>query len=210
MTVLEVITAAKDIALAGAAIATAIAAWRGLGKWSAEIKGKAAFDVARGLAKATYKLRDEVRICCTRIVWGYEYPKNYVENLKGSEYNKQEAKAYAYLFENRFRPVIGALREYESQVLEAEALWGSAIWGKTDALRMLVRRFNVAHKSYVGNLRSGNEDFKSDPKYEKETKAMIFSSQNDAENELNNSLDNAMKSIQSELLPHLSRDSVPR
>ncbi len=41
----------KDICLSGAAITTAIVAWRGLASWQKELKGKADFEVARNLEK---------------------------------------------------------------------------------------------------------------------------------------------------------------
>ncbi len=60
----------KNIALAvGAGITavsaavTAIIAYKGLDKWQKEIKGKASFDIARSLAKTTFKLRDELVFC---------------------------------------------------------------------------------------------------------------------------------------------------
>jgi hypothetical protein len=62
----------KDVALGGAAIVTATVAVRGLRKWREELRGKANFDVARGLARAT-KLRDDIqsvgyRLCASQCV----------------------------------------------------------------------------------------------------------------------------------------------
>jgi hypothetical protein len=45
----EIITAIKDVLLGGAAVATASVAVIGLKNWSRELRGKADFDVARGL-----------------------------------------------------------------------------------------------------------------------------------------------------------------
>jgi hypothetical protein len=51
------ISTLKDIILAIAAIVTATVAALGLKKWCEELRGRADFDVARGLIRATYKVR---------------------------------------------------------------------------------------------------------------------------------------------------------
>jgi hypothetical protein len=51
--------ALKDLALAGAAVVTAWVAVRALQKWREELRGKTDFEIARGLARAMYKLRDD-------------------------------------------------------------------------------------------------------------------------------------------------------
>ena len=58
MTTVELITAGKDIALAGAAIVTATVAIKGLNTWARQLRGTADFETARAMSKVTYKLRD--------------------------------------------------------------------------------------------------------------------------------------------------------
>lgn len=48
----------KDVIVAGAAIFTARVAVIGLQKWRAEESGKADFDLARRVGKATFRFRD--------------------------------------------------------------------------------------------------------------------------------------------------------
>lgn len=54
----EVIAIVKDVLVGVAAATTAVAAVIGLRSWSRELKGKAEFEAARNLARATYKVRD--------------------------------------------------------------------------------------------------------------------------------------------------------
>ena len=63
MTTPEVITAIKDVLLGLAAATTAVVAVIGLKNWSRELKGKAEFEIARNMIRATYKLRNELQIC---------------------------------------------------------------------------------------------------------------------------------------------------
>ena len=50
----------KDLLVAGAAVAAAIMAWKGLTTWRRELHGKAKHEVARQMLRATYKVRDAV------------------------------------------------------------------------------------------------------------------------------------------------------
>jgi hypothetical protein len=75
--VASLISGGKDLAIAGAAVTTAIVAYRGLQKWREELRGKADFEVARGLVRATFKLRDEIQSCRSPLIRGAEYPQGY-------------------------------------------------------------------------------------------------------------------------------------
>lgn len=77
MSTVEYITAFKDICLASAAIITTTVAIFGLRSWSKEIRGKADFDVARGLIRATYKLRDEISYSRSPFTSANEFPSGY-------------------------------------------------------------------------------------------------------------------------------------
>ncbi len=116
---IEIISVTKGIILIFVAMATAHVAINGLQSWSRELKGKADFEVARNLIRPVYKIRDELRYCCSPWVTLGEFSEDYGSNNKSSEI---EAKAYALIYTNRWKPVATALQDFESQALEAKAL----------------------------------------------------------------------------------------
>lgn len=67
----------KDLALAGAAVVTAWVAVLGLRKWREELRGKTDFEVARALARATYKVRDDLAACRMPLIRSSEFPADY-------------------------------------------------------------------------------------------------------------------------------------
>lgn len=93
------ITAIKDLLLGGAAVATASVAVAGLKRWRLELRGKADFEAARALARATYKLRDELAICRSPFVRGQEFPPSYYASPKRTA--QEEKEGWAYVYENR-------------------------------------------------------------------------------------------------------------
>jgi hypothetical protein len=197
---LEIITVTKDIILIFAAIATAHVAINGLQSWSRELKGKADFEIARNLIRSVYKLRDELGYCRSPWYPSSEFPEDYDSMNKTSD---SESKAYAFLYSNRWKLVATALLEYDSQALEAQALWGASFKSKTDELRQCARKLKTALDAYISNKANDGEDFKCDPKFSKEIKLKIWVTGND--NPLTQEIDNAIQGIEKEVRPHFKR-----
>jgi hypothetical protein len=197
---LAVISAARDCIVAFAAVVTATVAVKGLNRWQRELRGKAAFDAARSLARATYRLRDEIGNCRQPLITGNEFPTEYPHDDRDRS-PSIDANAYLHIFSNRWKPVYAALQEFDAQALEAEAIWGADIRGRTDAMRKLVRQLDVAITQYIGNL----ADDYYDPHDLPTLRPIMFASRNDTENTLSMQLSDAVHAIEDQLLPHLRR-----
>lgn len=204
MTPPELIVAIKDIVLALAAVVTATVAVKGLGTWNRQLRGTADFDVARGLARATYKVRDKLQACRSPLLSAHEFPPGYHDS-EGNRLPEQDAKGYAFVYFNRWSPVWEAMQEFDVSVLEAEALWGEPIRDATDSLRKVVREVNVAIDAFLADAASSGEDFSSDREFGKRMRSIISALPTDSENELNKKLAAAVRAIDDQLRPHLQR-----
>ena len=198
---MEVVSIAKELLVSIAAATTAIVAVLGLRSWSRELRGKTQFEVARQLIRATYRVRDELRYCRTPFIQGTEFPTDYpiVEGAKP----EQEAKAWAYIYHNRWVPVRDALRELDAQLLEAEALWGSDIRDAGGALRQCARELQVAMEAIIDDKAIGGENFKSDRDFAKKMRSTAHASATSQDNELNNMIQEAVSSLEKLVRPHL-------
>ncbi len=206
MTTPEIITASKDVLLGFAAIITASVAILGLKKWSVELKGKAEFEAARNLIRATYKLRDAIQSCRSPFMSTYEYPESSQDNLiTSSTKQEQEAEALAYAYNNRMQPVWDALRELDLHTLEAEVLWGKGIRVHTDQLRRCVNRLFVAIQDHIENKKSGGKNFKKNEAYAKRTRNTIYASLEDKDNKLSTEITSVVTEIEKRVNPHLYR-----
>lgn len=121
--VIEILTLSKDAVVALAAAVTGTVAVVGLSNWNRELRGKASFEVARSLARATYKLRDELRHSRSPLLSASEFPEGYVGHL-GQNSSRERADALAYVYGNRWKHVYEALESFDTNTLEAEAMWG--------------------------------------------------------------------------------------
>jgi hypothetical protein len=204
MYVPEILTAVKDVALALAGVTTAVVAVLGLKSWSRELRGKAAFEVARGVAKAAYKLRDEITLCRGPFIRAGEFPDDY-RSQSPNKSGEVRAGAYGHVFANRWRPVYAALQEFDTQTLEAEALWGQAIRTKTDALRAVLSKLGAAIEAFIDNEASEGQSFKADEEFGKKIRAEAFGIPGDSKNPLSAELVAAVLAIENELRSHLRR-----
>jgi hypothetical protein len=110
----ESIAALKDLALAGAGIATAIVAARGLSTWQRQLRGSADFDCARSIAMSAYKVRDTTQACRSPWIDGREFPPEYADGSTRKT-AEQEAQAMAFVYRNRWKPVVEAMRDLDRE-----------------------------------------------------------------------------------------------
>jgi hypothetical protein len=156
------------------------------------------------LARATYRLRGEIQICRSPYIPRTEFPDGQRDD-GSTDRNEEKANAYLHVFSARWEPIYAALEEFDTQTLEAEALWGTSVRTTTDELRGLLRVLWTATQAYIDNERSGGEDFKSDRAFGVETRAKVFASPQAQDNELSKKFQSAVQAIEVELKPHLKR-----
>ncbi len=198
---MEIFSIIKDIVISVAAATTAFVAYKGLERWQKELKGKANFDTARSLIRATYKLRDEIDYSRSPFIPAREFPEDYDPLAKKTP--QQQGDVQAYIYGKRWEPISEAMQDFDAYVLEAEALWGPHIKDKTDKLRNCVVELRVATEALINNEYSGGEDFE-DIDFRKTTRAKVSSTNKD-KNPLTLKINSAIKDIEIEIRPHLDR-----
>ena len=201
MSIADLISSLKDIALAIAAGVTAYVAITGLNRWQKELSGKATFEVARDLARKTYLLRDELKRCRSPFFAANEFPEK--PALGSSTTPDEDGKKWAHVYQGRWKPVQEAVQGFDAASLEAEALWGDEIRAKTDELRKCVVSLSVDIDAFISNKFSGGEDFK-DRDFGKEVEAGIWETKPD-KNQLSIRISSAIKGIEDVVRPHLAR-----
>ena len=200
----EYVLIVKDVVLAIAGVITAAVAVIGLQTWSRQLRGTANFEAASALARSTYKLRDQIWSCRSPVILKNEFPEWYsskLDELQASE----KVKAYAHVFDVRWKPVYEALQEFDAQTLESEALWGTEIRNRTDILRQTLQRLRAAIEAYIDDVGSNWNMFKSDPEFGRKIQSEVFRSGQFQNNELSNEIALAIRAIEDELKPHLKR-----
>lgn len=194
-------TAFKDAATGAAAIIAVWVAWKGLTTWRRQLKGQADFEVARGLVRATYILRDAFWSCRAPLLMAGEFPDGWA--LHGHQSNEERAQGHAFLYRNRWKDVGDALRTFDSAALEAEAMWGADARTRTDAVRLCIQDLNFSIATLVEQIASGNSDQASMRALRRDTAA----SRERGDDPLSVKMRNAITNLEDFARPHLKRES---
>jgi hypothetical protein len=196
------LAAVKDFLVAIAAIVTAVVAIVGLTKWREELRGKADFEVARALIRATYKMRDYIGSARAHLTSSAEFPAGYDSSTANAT---KRAEAWQHFFWNRWKHVAEALREVEAEALEAEALWGPEIREPILRVRRCAHTLFVAMQTMIENEASGNEHFEHDRDFGVRTRSTAFGSMDDDKNQFSRELAGAVTALEAAVRPHMKR-----
>ena len=200
MTVAEVgklVEIGKDTATAAAAIAAAIVAALGLQTWKKQLHGSANYELARRLLRATYKVREAIRtvrvpfisigeIIEARKAVGLEITGAGIESS-----GENERAAYKI----RWDQLSTALIDFQAELLEAEALWGSPIRNSSASLSQCIRELNAAIAEWL----HGKTHL--DPTRDEHVTGIIYELGDS--NPFSERLAAAIGDIESQLRPHL-------
>jgi hypothetical protein len=194
----------SDFTVAVAAIVTATAAWKGLSSWKLEQAGKVHFEVARQLARATYRLRNAMNDARAVFTSAAEFPEGY---NSVNRTDREEAEAWAHIFKNRFTPLREVALELQTVGLEAEVLWGEEVKQKVAALLRCVSLLRAGMERRIRQLASGDPRRPDQLEAYTKTEDIVFGSTEfaDIENPFTDQVRVALGDMQDFLKAHLTK-----
>lgn len=133
----------KDVALGAAAAVGASVALRGLDTWRRQLRGSVEYELARRLLRCTYRWREAIKSVRRPMVWAYEMPAPPKEDRETMSEEEVHHYGYAMAYQNRWEKVVEARDELQTELLEAEALWGKEINTRYNACFALERELYV-------------------------------------------------------------------
>lgn len=136
----------KDIILCITAITGAWVAIRGLNAWKRQLSGKAEYELAQRLLKATYKLRESIRVVRNPVMSGGEMPDPPEDHPASQSDSYKSWYRVGKAYESRWEHVRKSHIDIEAELLEAEVLWGGQIREK------FLKLFEVEHELYYRTI----------------------------------------------------------
>ncbi|MFD2273256.1 hypothetical protein ACFS07_25195 [Undibacterium arcticum] len=117
-----------------AAVVGAYVALRGLSTWNRQLKGGVEYDLTRRILKCTFRLREAIKGVRNPVIWGNEMPsprENDAQRL-----TKEQLRHYgtANAYQKRWDKVTDVRSDLQTELLEAEVIWGRIIHEKFDPL----------------------------------------------------------------------------
>lgn len=145
----QLVSICKDVALGVAAIVGAAVAVRGLNTWNRQLKGGVEYELARRVLKATYRLRDAIKGVRHPVMWAAEMPMP--PEAEAEKMSRDEMSYYgsSRAYQIRWQRVADVHTDLQTELLEAEVLWGTDLSKRFEPLNKLERELAVAIRSFL-------------------------------------------------------------
>lgn len=200
-------TIAKDIVLSIAAAIGSYVAFRGLTNWTRQLKGGNEYELTRRLLKITYRLRDAIKGVRNPIMWRGETPFPEGDDGRLASMAMRNFYGESREYQKRWSNVAEVRADLQTELLEAEALWGQEIHDLFEPIFKLQNELFVAvdlqltvcdpsEPLHIRNSRQNAIRKRRDVMYE---------ITGETEDEFTTEMTCAIKSIETFLKPHLRK-----
>src|SRR5262249_33574334 len=122
---------------------------RGLATWQGQLSGNREYRLAKDILTSVYDIRDTIDTIRNPLVsyqYGPDLPK---EKLEGLASQQREWHALAQAYERRWRPLQAIVARLETNLVEAEVVWGNKTVDKACILSSLISNLQYAIHSYL-------------------------------------------------------------
>lgn len=203
----EIATLTKDIVLTIAAIIGAYVALRGLNTWNRQLKGGVEYDLTRRLLKATYRLREAIKGVRHPVMWGNEQPLPPEDEAQGMNRDQKRYYGLSMAYQKRWDKVSEVRNELQTDLLEAEVLWGGIIYEKFEPLfRLQQELFADVHSYLVAcNPSETAESRHAMGEIRRKRREVLYDYLGVEPDMFASDVANAIKGIESFLKPHLRK-----
>lgn len=193
----------KDIILAVAAATGAVVGVVGLKTWRRELHGKVEYELARQLIKSCYKFRDAFAFVRRRFVTEGEEQSQAIAKQSDICKTEERIRTRSVVYENRWKILMEAAAELDTEILEGEVIWGPEIEQELmPPFRLLVIELSAALEDFLLTSDPDQMTFTRDQTVEVRRK---FLGERDSSDELAKKLNTAISAVETRLRPYLKR-----
>jgi hypothetical protein len=202
----EWVAVTKDIVIAISAATAAVIAFKGLGTWQKELKGKSEYQLAKDVLRSVYKVREAFKIIRNPMIMSYEYPeemRSHTGHL--NEENRHEGTLHVY--EERWKPMTDAFKELEDKNLEALVEWGSKYQDTIVPLRKCRAELLMATQDMLARYKNPHNDtWKNREEKAQEKSVLYHMGENSEFDKFTPDINAAIELFEQWLRPHISRN----
>jgi hypothetical protein len=190
-----------------AAVVGAYVALRGLSTWNRQLKGGVEYDLTRRILKCTYRLREAIKGVRNPLMWGNEMPTP--PEIEASKMSKEQLRHYglANAYQKRWDKVTNIRIDLQTEMLEAEAIWGRVVFEKFEPVFKLQQELLSSVHAYISTC-NPNESEQSRTAYQKimqEQRDILYDLSSESPDEFTQDVTRAIETIESFLKPHLRK-----
>lgn len=193
----------KDFVLTGAAVVAGYIGLKGLGTWRQQFKGNKEYELAKQLLKSIYELREAIYSVRNPFMQFSEEPDLPEEKLKALSDREKRWHALAQAYQRRWEPVPKAKTALDTNLLEAEVVWGKEIVRLADPLHEFVGKLLWAVQDHIEAMNPNNMQRASAEEI-KERRGIMYD-RGSGDDEYKKQLEATISALENELRPHIEQ-----
>lgn len=207
MCIAEIITFTKDIILTLGAVVAMYVAVRGLNTWNRQLKGGVEYDLTRRLLKCTYRFREAIKAARNPVMFVNEQPNP--PDAEALVMSKEELRYYglSQAYQGRWNKVTAARDDLQTELLEAEVIWGKDIHEKFEPLFTLQRElFSDIHAYLIVCNPAEHTDSKhAMSEIRRKRREVLYDTSSFEPDTFTGDVEKAISGIETFLKPHLKK-----
>lgn len=198
---------ARDLIVTIAAAVGAVVAVCGLNTWNRQLKGGSEYELARRVLKRTYLLRDAFMRVRSPFMFATEMPKPPTVGDRVPTREEERYYGVSEAYQARWNRVIEARTELQSELLEAEVLWGKEAIKDFEPLFKLQGELLLAIQHLVFMLDPAlSYEFKqARDKVQSKRRDIVYENLGDDDDKFNNDVAASLSKIEARFKPHLRK-----
>lgn len=195
----------KDLMLTVAAFVGMLVAMKGLDTWNRQLKGGVEYELTRRLLKCTYRLRESIKGVRHPMITPSEQMYPDAETALPVEERRYRGLAHAY--QTRWEKVTAVRDDLQTELLEAEVVWGNAIYENFEPLFKLQQELFADVHSYLAliNPDAGEQERSTWHGIRRARRQVLYDLAIAGEDEYSADVAQAISGIESYLKPHLAK-----
>lgn len=203
----QYISIAKDTVITIAAAVGAYVALRGLSTWNRQLKGGVEYELTRRILKCTYRLREAIKGVRNPVMWANEMPTPPESEASKMSYEQLRHYGSANAYQKRWDKVTEVRMDLQTELLEAEAIWGKTIYEKFEPVFKLQQELLSSVHTYVSAC-NPSESEQSRAAYQeimRKQRDILYDVSSESPDEYTQDVTRAIEAIESFLKPHLRK-----
>ena len=203
MNLIDFIPIGKDIAVAVAAITGGFVGIRGLATWQRQLSGNTEYRLAKDILACVYDIRDTIDTIRNPLV---SYPQELdlpQEKLQTFATRQREWQALAQAYERRWRSLQAIVARLETNLIEAEVVWGTRTVDKACVLSSLISDLHCAMHLYLEAKNPIEKDETAAELFDAKQRSILYGVPKG--DEFKDLVNQAVRAIEQQLKPHMER-----
>jgi hypothetical protein len=203
MNFIDFVPIGKDIAVAVAAITGGFVGIRGLATWQRQLSGNTEYRLAKDILACVYDIRDTIDTIRNPLV---SYPQELdlpQEKLQTFATRQREWQALAQAYERRWRSLQAIVARLETNLIEAEVVWGNRTVDKACVLSSLISDLHCAMHLYLEAKNPIERDETAAELFDAKQRSILYGVPKG--DEFKDLVNQAVRAIEQQLKPHIER-----